>query len=108
MSEAVVGGPFLRIAQHAVSFRGFFKLIFRILIVGIAVGTAILPALSRQIRAGDESAANATQNQGLELALFLTLPAAAALAVISEPILSVLFQRGRFDAAARQPRVKLS
>jgi putative peptidoglycan lipid II flippase len=69
-------------------------------VVGIAVGTAILPTLSRQIRSGDERAANETQNRGLELALFLTLPAAAALAVISEPILTVLFQRGRFDAAA--------
>src|SRR5277367_6564400 len=49
-------------------------------VVGIAVGTAILPPLSRQLRLGDAPAAIATQNRGLELALLLTLPAAAALA----------------------------
>jgi putative peptidoglycan lipid II flippase len=69
-------------------------------VIGIAVGTAILPPLSRQLREADGRAANETQNRGLELALLLTLPAAAALGVIAEPILSVLFQRGHFDAHA--------
>jgi putative peptidoglycan lipid II flippase len=69
-------------------------------VVGTAVGTAILPLLSRQIRAGDVKGADETQNRGIELALFLTVPAAAALAVIAQPILTVLFERGRFDAQA--------
>ena len=72
-------------------------------VVGIAVGTAILPPLSRQLRLGDLSAAVATQNRGLELALLLTVPAAVALAVLADPIFAVLFQRGAFsqaDAAA--------
>lgn len=69
-------------------------------VVGIAVGTAILPSLSRQVRLGNEAAAQHTQNRGIELALLLTLPAAVALAVMAEPILAVLFQRGAFDAAA--------
>ena len=47
--------------------------------VGIAVGTAILPPLSRQVRSGDEAGAQETQNRGLELAFLLTLPAAVAL-----------------------------
>ncbi len=68
-------------------------------VVGIAVGTAILPPLSRQLRQGDRGAAIATQNRGLELALLLTLPAAVALAVLAVPILTVLFQRGAFTAA---------
>ncbi|HEV2547501.1 MAG TPA: murein biosynthesis integral membrane protein MurJ [Stellaceae bacterium] len=67
-------------------------------VVGIAVGTAILPPLSRQVRLGDDAAAAETQNRGLELALLLTLPAAIALAVAAEPILLVLFQHGRFTA----------
>src|SRR6266568_4843472 len=50
-------------------------------LVGIAVGTAILPPLSRQVRTGDSDGASHTQNRGLELALLLTLPAAIALAV---------------------------
>jgi putative peptidoglycan lipid II flippase len=69
-------------------------------VVGIAVGTAILPPLSRQVRDGDLTGAAATQNRGVELALLLTLPAAAALMVLAEPILAVLFQRGAFGAAA--------
>jgi putative peptidoglycan lipid II flippase len=69
-------------------------------VVGIAVGTAILPALSRQVRTGDEAGAQSTQNRGLELALLLTLPAAIGLAVLAHPILATLFERGAFDAAA--------
>lgn len=72
-------------------------------VVGIAIGTAILPPLSRQVRTGDGDGAAATQNRGVELALLLTLPAAAGLIVLAEPILSVLFERGAFgpaDAAA--------
>jgi putative peptidoglycan lipid II flippase len=68
-------------------------------VLGIAVGTAILPPLSRQVRLGDDAGAIATQNRGLELALLLTLPAAIALALAAEPILAVLFQHGRFTAA---------
>ena len=48
-------------------------------VVGIAVATAILPPLSRQVRAGDAAGAMATQNRGVELALLLTLPAAVAM-----------------------------
>jgi putative peptidoglycan lipid II flippase len=67
-------------------------------VVGIAIGTAILPPLSRQVRTGDAAGAAATQNRGVELALLLTLPAAAALVVLAMPILAVLFQRGAFNA----------
>ncbi|MGH6981826.1 MAG: murein biosynthesis integral membrane protein MurJ, partial [Stellaceae bacterium] len=75
-------------------------------VIGIAVGTAILPTVSRQVRTGDDRAANDTLNRGLELALLLTLPAAIALAVGAQPILSVLFEHGRFtasDTAATAP-----
>src|SRR5216683_5195957 len=68
-------------------------------VVGIAIGTAILPSLSRQVRTGDVAGAAATQNRGVELALLLTMPAAAALAILATPILSVLFQRGAFGPA---------
>ena len=65
-------------------------------VVGIAIGTALLPILARQIRAGDDGAALANQNRALEVALVLTLPAAAALMVIAQPIIAVLFERGAF------------
>jgi putative peptidoglycan lipid II flippase len=68
-------------------------------VVGIAIGTAILPSLSRQVRQGDAAGAAETQNRGVELALLLTLPAAAALIVLAQPILMVLFARGAFGPA---------
>jgi putative peptidoglycan lipid II flippase len=68
-------------------------------VIGIAVGTALLPLLSRQIRAGEAEAALASQNRALELALLLTLPCAVGLGVLSLPIIQVLFERGAFGAA---------
>ncbi|NQV99676.1 MAG: murein biosynthesis integral membrane protein MurJ, partial [Rhodospirillales bacterium] len=69
-------------------------------VVGVAVGTALLPTLSRQLAGGDTEAAMASQNRGLEFAILLTLPAAFALIAMPEPIIAVLFERGAFDAAA--------
>lgn len=71
-------------------------------VVGVAVGTALLPLLSRQLRAGDETAAQHSQNRALEFTVLLTLPAAVALAVIAEPIIVVLFQRGAFSLSDAQ------
>ena len=67
-------------------------------VVGVAVGTALLPLLARQVRAGEEDAALHSQNRALEFALLLTLPAAVALMVISGPVVSVLFERGAFGS----------
>jgi putative peptidoglycan lipid II flippase len=68
-------------------------------VLGTAVGTALLPLLSRQVAAGDLKRAEDTQNRAIEMALVLTLPAAAALAIISDPIMQVLFARGAFTHA---------
>jgi len=68
-------------------------------VVGVAIGTALLPMLARQVRGGQSSDALATQNRALEIALLLTAPAAVALAVIAEPVITVLFERGAFTAA---------
>ncbi len=68
-------------------------------LIGIGVGTAILPLLSRQISGGDAKAANDTQNRALELALFLALPAAIALFVSATPLIRGVFQHGAFTAA---------
>ena len=65
-------------------------------VVGVAVGTALLPLLSRQISAEDTGAAANSQNRAVEFTLLLTLPAAFALAVLSGPMITVLFERGHF------------
>lgn len=67
-------------------------------VIGIAVGTALLPALSRQVAASNGKEALGSQNRAIEMALFLTLPAAAALAFVPGPIIGVLFERNAFDS----------
>ena len=66
-------------------------------VVGVAIGTALLPLLSHQIQAGDEKAAISSQNLALEFSLLLTLPAAIALGVIAEPVIRILFERNEFS-----------
>ncbi|WP_420339381.1 murein biosynthesis integral membrane protein MurJ [Roseibium sp.] len=69
-------------------------------VIGIAFGVVLLPSLTRQLRSGETAAYQKTLNRSLEFSLVLTLPAAVALAVIPDEIVSVLFQRVRFDEAA--------
>ncbi len=69
-------------------------------IIGVSVGTALLPTLSRHIQAGEPAEARAALNRALEYALALTLPAALGLAVAGGPIIATLYQHGAFDAAA--------
>jgi putative peptidoglycan lipid II flippase len=68
-------------------------------VIGIALGTALLPLQSKQIRLGEHGQARATLNRALEAASLLTLPATAALIVLAEPIVDVLFRRGAFTSA---------
>ncbi len=69
-------------------------------VIGTAVGTALLPLLSRQARTGDAAGAVATLNRAIEISMALTLPAALALGVAGQPIMLVLFGRGAFDATS--------
>ena len=66
--------------------------------IGIAMGVALLPSLSRSLRAGREGEAKTTLNRGIEISLFLTLPAAVALYVIPDFLIAGLYQRGAFSA----------
>jgi putative peptidoglycan lipid II flippase len=74
-------------------------------VVGIAVAIVLLPELARALKAGDLREAENLQNRSVEFTLFLTLPAAAALLVISEPIVRVLYERGAFAATNGTPVV---
>ena len=68
-------------------------------VVGIAVGVVLLPELSRALRGGREAQANSLQNRSMEFVLFLTLPAAAALWVLSDELIRVVFEHGAFTPA---------
>ena len=67
--------------------------------IGIGLGTVLLPTVSRLLSSGREAEAMDTQNRGLELALFLTLPATVAFIFAAEPIVRGIFQHGAFRAA---------
>lgn len=67
-------------------------------VIGIAVGTVLLPGISRLLAAGDTAGAIVQQNRALEFSMLLTIPAAAALAVIAGPIIVTIFERGAFSA----------
>ena len=68
-------------------------------VIGAALGTAILPQVSRHVGAGEPDKAAKVQGQAAELAMLLCLPAALALAVSAGPLVSALFEGGRFTAA---------
>ena len=72
-------------------------------VIGIAVSTALLPELSKHIKAGEHTRAHHTQNRALEFALAITLPAAGGLMILGGSLVALLFERGAFsniDAAA--------
>lgn len=71
-------------------------------IVGIAVGTALLPMLSKAIAAGKADEARNLFNRAFEICFLLALPAAAALMVVPHQLVGGLFQYGAFGAADAQ------
>ena len=68
-------------------------------IVGIALGTAILPMLARHIHSGDAREAQRLQGNAFEIATLLTLPAAVALAICAPAFTTAFFVGGKFTAA---------
>ncbi|MDE1159866.1 MAG: murein biosynthesis integral membrane protein MurJ [Neorhizobium sp.] len=67
-------------------------------VVGVAVGVVLLPELARALKAGHAKEAGTIQNRSIEFVLFLTLPAAAGLWILSDAIIRVLYERGQFSA----------
>jgi putative peptidoglycan lipid II flippase len=72
-------------------------------VIGIAVGTVLLPEMARRVAAGDEAGSRDAQNRAIELALLLSVPCVAAFLIVPDLIMRALFARGAFtgaDAAA--------
>lgn len=65
-------------------------------VVGAAISVALLPILSKYLKAGDLQNARDTQDKAVEYGLLLSFPAAVLLIVLAEPIVKLLFQHGRF------------
>ncbi|MFZ4125162.1 MAG: murein biosynthesis integral membrane protein MurJ [Rickettsiales bacterium] len=66
--------------------------------IGVAIGTAMLPMMSKQIREGNKLGAQNSMNRGIELVMLFGLPATAALLALAEPIIRVLYYHGAFNA----------
>ena len=71
-------------------------------VIGIAIGTVLLPELSRALKGGNLAQASDSQNRALELSLLFTLPAAAAFLAAAYPIMSVLLSEARFRPPMRE------
>jgi putative peptidoglycan lipid II flippase len=65
---------------------------------GVALGTVTLPLLSRLVVAGQRDAFRSELARGMRLAFLLTVPSTIGLMMLAEPIISVLYQHGRFSA----------
>jgi putative peptidoglycan lipid II flippase len=68
-------------------------------VIGIAVGTVLLPEMANRIATGDETGARHAQNRAIELTLLLSVPCLAAFLIVPELIMLALFGRGAFTAA---------
>ncbi|MBK6704222.1 MAG: hypothetical protein IPG56_11025 [Caulobacteraceae bacterium] len=68
-------------------------------LIGIAVGVAMLPRLSRLVQDGDEAGARGALDEAVALSMAFTLPAAAAMLAIPFYLIDGLYSRGAFDAA---------
>ena len=62
----------------------------------MALGTALLPTLSKQISKNEKGKALYTQNRAVEFCLILAIPASIAIFIIAEPIIGSFFERGEF------------
>ena len=69
-------------------------------VIGIAVGTVLLPEMSRFIAAGNETAAHRAQNNAIGFTLLLAAPFVAAFLVVPDLTVAALFERGSFDSTA--------
>ena len=67
-------------------------------VVGAAISVALLPVLSRQLKAGNVEQAQKTQDQAVKYGALLSVPSAVALIVLAEPIVNILFRHGKFGA----------
>jgi len=65
-------------------------------IFGIALGVVLLPSLSKAIKNNEKENIQVTQNRSLEFCLLISLPSAAGLFILSNPIINILFERGAF------------
>lgn len=85
--------------------QGWLNFAFRLMqfpigLFGVAVGTAAIPVLSRLASEGKTKEFRDTISSSLNLVFLMTLPSACGLIVLGEPIIRLIYERGKFDATA--------
>ena len=95
----LVGTIIASFQAGAVSYLYYADRVYQInlAVAGIAVGTVMLPELSKQIKNNNSDQVLNLQNRALELCLFLSIPAAIALVLASGEIITSLFGYGSFN-----------
>jgi putative peptidoglycan lipid II flippase len=68
-------------------------------VIGIAIGTVLLPEMSRRIAAGDDAGAMASQRRAFEFTLLTSVPFVAAFITVPDVIMRAVFLRGAFTSA---------
>src|ERR1700744_5374186 len=98
----VVGGAVIAAASpSAVSWLYFANRLIELPlgIVGVALGTVLVPELTRALRQDDRTTMAHAESRGLELGVGLALPATLGLIALTEPVVRMLFEHGLFTAA---------
>ena len=95
----LVGTIIASFQAGAVSYLYYADRVYQInlAVAGIAVGTVMLPELSKYVKQKNSEQISNLQNRALELCLFLSVPAATALVLASEQIITSLFGYGSFN-----------
>ena len=88
------------VGAGAISWLNYANHLFQlpIGIIGVAIGTALLPILSKHVKAGELKEANTHLNRGLEISLAMSVASFVGLFLLAEPIIETLFQYGKFSA----------
>lgn len=68
-------------------------------VIGIAIGTVLLPEMASRLAAGDDAGAKRAQSRAIEFALLLSIPCLVAFLLLPDLIMRALFGRGAFTAA---------
>lgn len=86
------------VGAGAISWLNYAHHVFQlpIGIIGVAIGTALLPVLSKHVKTGEIQQANTNLNRGLEVSLIMSIASCVGMVMLAQPIIATLFQHGVF------------
>lgn len=86
------------VGAGAISWLNYAHHVFQlpIGIIGVAIGTALLPVLSKHVKTGEIQQANTHLNRGLEVSLIMSIASCIGMVMLAQPIVATLFQHGVF------------